>query len=219
VSHGFLMSDSENKTRLAALRWKRREDGQSIRVGGFMARRPAAVATSRKPDGSLSALALALGKDSRTVRRYCEKGFVPGATITAGGHWRVKTTRKTVLAARLATVKFSRHHKIAGNDKGKLKRSLSAAWGIGTETAVVGKELFAGLKREDADATERAAVSAAEKRLDHSALMAAALLAAKKKLYASTIAKVMGISRATLYRHFTKREIRSVIKAALNPAD
>jgi hypothetical protein len=34
-------------------------------------------------------IALLLGKDARTVRRWCEKGFVPGAARTDGGHWRV----------------------------------------------------------------------------------------------------------------------------------
>jgi predicted DNA-binding protein (UPF0251 family) len=39
---------------------------------------------------SLCAIAEIIKKDQRTVRRWCEKDFVPGAYRTRGGHWRIR---------------------------------------------------------------------------------------------------------------------------------
>lgn len=38
--------------------------------------------------GFLSKASSLLGKDVATVRRWCERGFIPGAYRTTGGHWR-----------------------------------------------------------------------------------------------------------------------------------
>jgi len=38
---------------------------------------------------TLKKLALQLGKSERTVRRWCDRGLVPGAYRTKGGHWRI----------------------------------------------------------------------------------------------------------------------------------
>ena len=39
--------------------------------------------------GSLGYVAHLLGKNPRTIRRWCEGGLIPGAYQTAGGQWRV----------------------------------------------------------------------------------------------------------------------------------
>jgi hypothetical protein len=39
---------------------------------------------------------LGLQKDVRTLRNWCEEGFVPGAYRTKGGHWRVKLSPRTL---------------------------------------------------------------------------------------------------------------------------
>lgn len=41
-------------------------------------------------DFRLSEVAGWLGKDERTLRRWCIAGMVPSAFLTAGGHWRVR---------------------------------------------------------------------------------------------------------------------------------
>lgn len=46
-------------------------------------------------------LARSLGKSRRTIQRWCEKGLIPGAIRTKGGHWRIPddTDPKVVMAA------------------------------------------------------------------------------------------------------------------------
>lgn len=63
---------------------------------------------SSLPKGSLEHLAAALGKSSKQVRRYCKAGFVPGATRTLGGHWRVPFDLRTVCQVREAIHAFAR---------------------------------------------------------------------------------------------------------------
>jgi hypothetical protein len=41
-------------------------------------------------DFSLSKVAPYLGKDARTIRRWCERSIIPNAFQTKGGHWRIK---------------------------------------------------------------------------------------------------------------------------------
>jgi hypothetical protein len=50
-------------------------------------------------DFSLAEVAKFAGKDARTVRRWCEKGFFSGAWQTAGGHWRIRADRADMAAA------------------------------------------------------------------------------------------------------------------------
>ena len=39
---------------------------------------------------NLSKASKIFSKDQRTIRRWCEKGLVPGAYRTKGGHWRIR---------------------------------------------------------------------------------------------------------------------------------
>lgn len=38
---------------------------------------------------SLHLAAVLFGKDVRTIRRWCQQGLFPGATLTPGGHWKI----------------------------------------------------------------------------------------------------------------------------------
>ncbi len=61
--------------------------------------------------GFLSKASCLLGKDVATVRRWCERGFIPGAYRTAGGHWRANGFNATTADAVLRRVRdmgFSR---------------------------------------------------------------------------------------------------------------
>ena len=50
---------------------------------------------------SLSSVAGLLGKDTRTLRRWCIAGAVPGAVVSRGGHWHIEA-RDLKAAARKA---------------------------------------------------------------------------------------------------------------------
>ena len=47
---------------------------------------------------SLSSVASLLGKDPKTLRRWCAAGVVQGAVVSSGGHWRIKARNLTAAA-------------------------------------------------------------------------------------------------------------------------
>jgi hypothetical protein len=73
--------------------------------------------TKNQSRQSLEFLALALGKSSRTVRRYCEQGIIPKkhCSRTNGGHWRVNHGKDIVTAVKKAIKDFERKRQQSSN--------------------------------------------------------------------------------------------------------
>jgi hypothetical protein len=59
---------------------------------------------------SLHLAAVLFGKDVRTIRRWCQQGLFPGATLTPGGHWKIPP--KVIEAVRKSYPEgFGRRHR------------------------------------------------------------------------------------------------------------
>jgi hypothetical protein len=65
-------------------------------------------------DFFLPEIAAVLGKDARSVRRWCIKGLVPNAIQTPGGHWRICGPSLEVAAAKVkfAVLKHTRGQRL-----------------------------------------------------------------------------------------------------------
>jgi DNA-binding transcriptional MerR regulator len=103
------------------------EDWESALLNGEVGHAPLRMTEppDARPRVTLPLLAAALGKDVRTVRRYCEQGLIPGAYRTKGGHWRFRGGKvfRASLVARLATIKTRR----------------SKRWDLKTQQSIIGK--------------------------------------------------------------------------------
>ena len=58
-------------------------------------------------------IASTLCKDVRTIRRWCARGYIPGAYRTKGGHWRVRAARSkhTLIMKILASTRGKRRYR------------------------------------------------------------------------------------------------------------
>jgi hypothetical protein len=88
-----------------------KEEAERERAMIREARRIVEINEINRRRGSLDYLAYELGKTSRQIREYCKKGLVPGATQTAGGHWRITYQSDTVDKVRAAIGGFARRRK------------------------------------------------------------------------------------------------------------
>ncbi len=177
------------------------------RAAGF----PGIKERSRLPRKSLQWLAQELKKSPRQVRRYCELGLVPGAYMTKGGHWRVRSGLRAVQTVLKGTSTFRRKTRTPGERRHLRRRVESQALLDVAQTAHSLRQLTG------VDA--KAAMVAARKRRGMVALAIAAkrIFDAKDRLSAKSLAKEMGLSRASLYRHFTTDEIAGAIRAVQEP--
>lgn len=180
----------------------------------------------KRPAKSLEWLARRLRKTARTVRRYCENGLVPGAFRTPKGHWRVNYNLQLVEAVRRAIEKFERNSK---NKPGYVaKRANPSGRRLGK--AVMDAELAYALARTAGaytDEDERMqkklpnwALGAAHKKRRLTLLVAVAKHLAKDDgiVTANALASALRISRATLFRLYSAKEMREAKMAAQEPA-
>src|SRR6476659_525336 len=52
----------------------------------------------------LRSIALTFGKDLRTIRRWCARGYIPGAYRTKGGHWRIRARYPMILDRKIGAI-------------------------------------------------------------------------------------------------------------------
>lgn len=185
----------------------------------------------------LLAAALHYGKDPRTIRRWCEKGFFPSAhrSKRKGGHWRIPFTAIGEAQSRLPNGYARRPKNIFGT---KVWREFKAearelfgdllAGAVEIESALKNRsqaELKSALKSKDKcllpsePALDVLAAARASEKLDFARLCALAcrLYLDDPHLNASQLAKELGISTATIYRRFKASQIRGAIRAAAQP--
>lgn len=178
----------------------------------------------KRPAKSLEWLARRLNKSTRTVRRYCEIGLVPGAYRTKGGtggkgHWRVKRGWRDVKAVRRAIDEFGRASKTKREREADVQRNLAGRLMVRAHHA----NAFAWTAGAYTDQDNKN-----EKRLPDDALLAAKenqrmtrLVTVAKhlakdggKITAKALAVLLEISRATLFRRYSSAEMRAAKKAA-----
>ena len=181
------------------------------------------------------------GKDPKTIRRWCKKGYFPGAYQTKGKHWRIPflAADKAVLP-----VGFARKPKTIFGTKVWKEFKAEAPRIFGPELALLYEteaarqdmseaEFALARKTKDARlAPSEAAFDVLEKAVrrekvngkgETPALAHARLVELARRLYLNApdttlshkhLSKAMGISTATLYRRFTAKGIREVLDAA-----
>ena len=191
------------------------------------------------PHGLLPA-ALFYGKDPRTIREWCKKGYFPGAYRSKGGHWRIPFKMvhraeerlpdgfvrkpKTIFGTKVwKEFKADAQH-IFGRILGQAFETEAAFQDMSEgEFALARKTKGSGLAPSEGtlDVLERA--SAYDKPLETGkthALDYARLAALAHRLYLNnpeanlnyaSLASGLKISVATLYRRFKAREIRTAL--------
>lgn len=172
---------------------------------------------------SLKWAALVWEKDQRTIRRWCEKKVFKHAYRTKGGHWRIPYLQvREVDMNRL--VKCHRHHK-------SILRSKAARYFAGVIDhlrLIVGESLLLDeIAAQIAGSTAKDHGGQKKRVSDDALVLCASRLkeiriearARKRNLdagsvTASTLAEALGVSRATLYRTYGKKQIRAAIQKA-----
>ncbi|MEI6033936.1 MAG: helix-turn-helix domain-containing protein [Verrucomicrobiae bacterium] len=183
---------------------------------------------------TLKNLALQLGKSERTVRRWCDRGLIPGAHRTKGGHWRIpkEAIRRYDEIAKSAE-SFSRTawEKRWASGYGRTESERRMGWPLSLRVSAALKDLtyadIATLDPEDDRYREFFTepgvlhITAGEKlvaelgREDIGLLLAVAareLTSTGQSVSASNLAKELGISRSHLYRQASQNQLDAIRK-------
>jgi hypothetical protein len=191
---------------------------------------------------SLLTLAKGLGKNQRSIRRWCELGIIPGAYRSKGGHWRV---RRFKLREQLKVIervkKFARVRSslpknnqilfdkeawqwLADGGWEKLTKAnalLLSAYGLDHQTSLTEK-LPNDLRRLLCDTPIHKAISQkmfSAAQLGQADLHKAARLILSRSpsgnaLSAKALARELKMSRATLYRKFLAKDIQAALESS-----
>lgn len=195
-----------------------------------------------KPHGLMLA-AMFYGKTPKTIRRWCKKGYFPDAFQTKGGQWRIPfravdgaTDRLPVGFVRKPKTLFGT--KLWKEFKADAQRMFGPLLGLAFETESAFQDMAEGefavaLKTKAASlepsepawdvlertvALDKAHGGKRTQSIDFARLVALArrlrLNEPAAKLNHESLASVLKISVATLYRRFTSKQIRSALKTA-----
>lgn len=172
--------------------------------------------------------ALVFEKDVRTIRRWCEKGYFPGATRTQGKHWRIPV--------RVVEQVRSLHPKGFGRGNRSLfgtaiwKQFKSDLWLIFGKRFMQASAMEAALQDKSQSEFHSAPVPFSSKAIDTLKITVdtgqteyADLKLLARRLYKEDpsrrinyklLAATLRIAPSTLYRRYSRAEIKSAIKAA-----
>jgi transcriptional regulator GlxA family with amidase domain len=170
-------------------------------------------------DFSLPELARRLEKSPRTIRRWCERGLVPGAYRTTGGHWRIADApADLVKTASEAAKGFARKRAAKGSFQKfgeritqwakEIQRLLRPHLAPGE--AVL--EMLAGQPAESRRLLFEIPINSATTRTQGIASLM--ISTGDFEPSAQAIARKLGVSRRTVYRRYG-RELRKARLAAL----
>lgn len=190
--------------------------------------------------GALKLMALSLQKDEKTVTRYCERGLIPFASRTSGGHWRIaysKFTREKyhqMLSVLLPQMrKKTAVRRINKERLVQVDKWVKQAWIAFSAELLSGRNERDWLFPEEVDALRK--ISPGEEihvgpewlRASDAAYLTKTLLLLavrrlqRKKLTPTNgrVAKEIGISRATLYRRYSAEELKSALGLSCGVGD
>jgi hypothetical protein len=180
---------------------------------------------------SLQYAAIVFEKDVRTIRRWCEEGFFPGATRTKGHHWRIPPQ----------VVNQVREQHPRGFGRGGRRLFRTKAWRRFKKDAqrLFGRDLMEASEIEAA-LRDRSQVEffsdpvpPSSEAMDMFRIVRrtgqagyAMLRNLARRLYKADpqrrvnyelLAEALHISPSTLYRRYTKKNVRAAIRAASKP--
>lgn len=182
---------------------------------------------------AISGIAADWGVSQRTVRRWCERGLLPGAYRTKGGHWRIRKNARISFQL-LSSLKHTRGIRCA--PLATRERFESPGFQLALQFSLAAHLERLGLPMSAADDREiiradpelhrllwdvplsKFTLPQAKQAVVHRPDETRLFVAAKEiendggPLNATAIAKRLGVSRATLYRHFTADEIQRAIR-------
>jgi hypothetical protein len=151
-------------------------------------------------------------KDQRTIRRWCEKGLVPGAYRTKGGHWRIRAKKYYLIKPRIDG--FARDRKGQWKSGKELARLLRRPYFKAAISAVdellQGEQLAAQVELDEiASASWQAADKAPSiENYEHIKRLAVTLWARRAVEYGrpsmAAIARSSGLPRTTFIRYFSQ---------------
>lgn len=180
---------------------------------------------------SLHLAAVLFGKDVRTIRRWCQQGLFPGATLTRGGHWKIPP--KVIEAVRRAHPKGvgRRPRRVFGTRVWKeFEKDMMRVFGEGLLEAV---EMEAAFRDQSQSAFLKSAPAIGTKTLlklkkavatgqaDYLTLRNLArrlyLESPDRRIDQRLLAAAFGIHLSTLYRRYSQKQIAAAINAAKRP--
>lgn len=177
---------------------------------------------------TLSKAAPLFFKDARTLRRWCEKGLVPGAYRTKGGHWRIRAKSPQSIKPRVNG--FARMGKGRGepfNELARLARRPYFKAALAACDALIDNEQLAAIV--DMDDLSRGSWRAVEGINDLEVIKIRAVRFWMLRAFdqdgrtsMTAIARAAGLPRNTFVRHFSQYisdELRYDICGAFPGAD
>jgi hypothetical protein len=215
---------SEMEGQQLLLCWKQKEVGTAA---GRQRTREQRFEQNGKLNG-LQYAALVFEKDVRTIRRWCEKGYFPGATRTQGKHWRIPV-RVVEQVRRLRPKGFGRGNRsLFGTAIWKqFKKDLWLDFG---KRFMQASAMEAALQDKSQSEFHSAPVPFSSRAIDtlkiavdtgQTAYTDLKLLARRlyredpsRRIDYKLLAATLRIAPSTLYRRYSRVEIRSAIKAA-----
>jgi hypothetical protein len=179
-------------------------------------------------DGSLKFAALYYQKDPRTIRRWCEKGYFPSATRTAGKHWRIPYDQIEEAEVRMEKKNGRNPKTIFGtSDWRNFRAAMRRVFrGIRTAREIEGAlmDLSSTDFRHQRSPLSESSIDLLKKASENGSLAALRLKAAARRIKAGhpqkmvtglQLATELNLSRATLYRApFGARSVRAAIREA-----
>lgn len=173
---------------------------------------------ANRPAKSLKWLAAQIGKSTRTVREYCKAGVVPEkfAWRTAGGHWRVSSSKRAVRAVRRAMESFARRPK--KNKEAREVQRIIKKTHVARRVALTADHK---LPEDEAHLETLEPLSVRAKGAAETDPRGAMLRVAARYLYRQStkmtreaLAEQLGVSRMTLFKRYTAEQIRKAIRDA-----
>jgi len=196
---------------------------------------------------SLLEVAKSLGKNPRTIRRWCERGFVPGAYRTKGRHWRIrKLTMKTLAIIQERVASFARRRSPQPEYLREIYNNITASLMLGKggtikETllphelvlaahGLTFKTIFTEHLPEElhtlifdtplSEAISPEIIKGSQQKVAMLHVAARAILSRSpsgKGLTAKLLAEELNFSRATLYRRYETSEIKHALTSSYSP--
>jgi hypothetical protein len=159
-------------------------------------------------------------KDQRTIRRWCRNGVFRNAYQTKGGHWRIPFLKESDIDLERLRACYRNPKSLFQSEYAKSLKEFFSALGDATDTAQILDLIATEVRKQSVtngpakvsnDALDLAVEERKRIRLEARARM---LVLDRGYVTATALAMKLGISRATLYRNYGTKMVRTAIQRA-----